>query len=239
MPGLPKLATNIAILSTLLCLSGCVAPILMGGAAATAMVATKEKGIGGSMSDSNICTKVKMNLYNFNADLHAKVSVSVQNQEVLLTGVVQDPTWSQEAERLAKSVEGVKNVINHIETEGAETMGSMTSDGWITTRIRSKLLFESDLYSLNYTVETANGTVYLTGIGQNEAEINRVIDIAKNIGGVKKVVNLVRVKGQETEEAEGADESATMPPAAIESINVDDAPIDQSSTVPEEAEDRG
>ena len=180
-----------------------------------------------------------MNLYNFNADLHAKVSVSVQNQEVLLTGVVQDPTWSQEAERLAKSVEGVKNVINHIETEGAETMGSMTSDGWITTRIRSKLLFESDLYSLNYTVETANGTVYLTGIGQNEAEINRVIDIAKNIGGVKKVVNLVRVKGQESEEAEGVSESEAVPPATTESINVDDSPIDQSSTVPEEAEDRG
>jgi len=238
MPGLPKFTTNIAILSTLLCLTGCIAPLLMGGAAATAMVATKEKGIGGSMSDSNICTKVKMNLYNFNADLHAKVSVSVQNQEVLLTGVVQDPTWAQEAERLAKSVEGVTNVINHIETEGAETMGSMTSDGWITTRIKSKLLFENDLYSLNYTVETSNGTVYLTGIGQDEAEINRVIDIAKNIGGVKKVVNLVKIKGQENEgkeSAEGTSEDATI----TESIAVGDAPIDQSSTVPEEAEDRG
>ena len=145
MHGFQKFPTNILILSTLLCLNGCIAPFIMGGAAAGAMVATREKGIGGTMSDSNLCTKVKMNLYNFNADLHAKVSVSVQNQEVLLTGVVQDASWSQEAERLAKSVDGVKSVINNIETEGEEGLGSMSSDSWITTRVRSSLLFEKDL----------------------------------------------------------------------------------------------
>ncbi|MCE2716284.1 MAG: BON domain-containing protein [Pseudomonadota bacterium] len=236
MLGSQKLSTKIAIVSTFLCLSGCIAPLIMGGAAATAMVATKEKGIGGTMSDSNICTKVKMNLYNFSPDLHAKVSVSVQNKEVLLTGTVQDPSWPQEAERLAKSVEGVKEVINHIETEGEETLGSMSSDSWITTRIKSKLLFETDLYSLNYTIETSNGTVYLTGIGQSEEEINRVVEIARNVGGVKKVVNHVKVKGQE-----GAEESSAASaspeentPAATESMHVGDAPIDQSSTIPEE-----
>ena len=232
MHGFQKFPTNILILSTLLCLNGCIAPFIMGGAAAGAMVATREKGIGGTMSDSNICTKVKMNLYNFNADLHAKVSVSVQNQEVLLTGVVQDASWSQEAERLAKSVDGVKSVINNIETEGEEGLGSMSSDSWITTRVRSSLLFEKDLYSLNYTVETVNGTVYLTGVGQDETEINRVVEVARNVGGVKKVVNHVKVKGQE----EAPDSAETTAPAENTSVEV--APIDQSSTIPD-VEDRG
>ena len=233
MHGFQKLPTNILILSTLLCLNGCIAPFIMGGAAAGAMVATREKGIGGTMSDSNLCTKVKMNLYNFNADLHAKVSVSVQNQEVLLTGVVQDASWPQEAERLAKSVDGVKSVINNIETEGEEGLGSMSSDSWITTRVRSSLLFEKDLYSLNYTVETVNGTVYLTGVGQDETEINRVVEIARNVGGVKKVVNHVKIKGQET--TPDSAQEATTP---TENTSVDVAPIDQSSTIPD-VEDRG
>lgn len=232
-----KKCLKIAIVPTLLCLSGCVAPFIMGGAAATAMIATKEKGIGGTMTDSNICTKVKMNLYNFNAGLHAKVSVSVQNGEVLLTGLVSEPSWSQEAERLARSVDGVKDVINHIETEGEETLGSMTSDSWITTRIKTKLLFEEDLYSLNYTIETSNGIVYLTGIGQSEEEIARVIKIAQNIGGVKKVVNHVKVKGQE-----GTEEGVASTPmgekaentVSKNSISVGDSPIDQSSIIPEE-----
>lgn len=236
MPGLPKFPTNIMILSTLLMLSGCVAPIIMGGAAAAGMMATREKGIGGTVSDSNICTKVKMNLYNFSSVLHAQVSVSVQNQEVLLTGVVQDASWPQEAERLAKSVEGVKNVINNIETEGEEGFGSMTTDSWITTRIRSSLLFEKDLYSLNYAIETVNGVVYLTGIGQDEAEINRVAEVARNVGGVKKVVNHVKVKGQEDAPAPAADGAeVTTEVAPVDPMA--DAPISQESTHTEE--DRG
>ncbi len=156
----------------------------------------------------------------------------MQNQEVLLTGVVQDASWSQEAEHLAKSVNGVKNVINNIETEGEEGLGSMTSDSWITTRVRSSLLFEKDLYSLNYTIETVNGTVYLTGIGQDETEINRVAEVARNVGGVKKVVNHVKIKGQETV-TDSAEATAPM-----ENTSVEVAPIDQSSTIPE-VEDRG
>lgn len=239
MPGLPKFLMKTILLSALLLLSGCVAPLIMGGVAAGGMMATREKGIGGTISDSNICTKVKMNLYNFSPVLHAQVSVSVQNQEVLLTGIVKDPSWPAEAERLAKSVEGVKSVINNIETEGEEGLGSMTSDSWITTRIRSSLLFEKDLYSLNYTVETVNGVVYLTGIGQDEEEINRVVEVARNVGGVKKVVNHVKVKGQEEAPTPAADGSVAESPT-VEIAPADpvaDAPISQESIQIEE--DRG
>jgi osmotically-inducible protein OsmY len=211
MLGYRKSLTNCIILTLSLGLSGCVAPFVIGGATAAGMMATREKGIGGTFSDSGICSKVKSNLYNFNADLHAKVSVTVQNQEVLLTGVVQDPAWSSEAERLAKSVEGVKNVLNNIETVGEESIGSLTQDGWITTRIKSSLLFESDLYSLNYTIETSNGIVYLTGIGQNETEVNRVVEIARNVSGVRKVVNYVKIKGQEGAAAEQKPTDSTAP----------------------------
>jgi osmotically-inducible protein OsmY len=225
MPGFQKFPTNYIILTSLLALNGCVAPFVVGGAAAAGMIATREKGIGGTVSDSNICSKVKANLYNFNADLHAKVSVSVQNQEVLLTGVVQDPTWSSIAEELAKKVGDVKAVHNNIETEGEESIGSMSKDGWITTRIKSSLLFEDDLYSLNYTIETSNGIVYLTGVGQNEAEINKVVEIARNVSGVRKVVNLVKVKGQESQITEPSPSSAEAPPV--------------NAAQPTEVEDRG
>jgi len=197
MLGRRKSLTNYLILTSALSLSGCVAPFLIGGAAAAGMIATREKGIGGTATDCNISRKVKAGLYSFNADLHAKVSVSVQNQEVLLTGVVQDSNWASEAERIAKGVEDVKNVINHIETEGQESFGSLSQDSWITTRIKSSLLFESEVYSLNYTIETCNGIVYLTGIAQNETEVNRVSEIARNVSGVKKVVNHIKIKGQE------------------------------------------
>ena len=215
MHGSLKSPIKLVFLSTALLSSGCIAPLIIGGGAAAGMVATSEKGIGGTVSDSNIRAKVKMNLYNFNADLHAKVSVTVQNQEVYLTGVVSNPQWPADAERLAKNVEGVKNVVNDIETEGEESLGSITNDGWITTRIRSSMLFEKDIYSLNYTIDTVNGVVYVTGIGQSEEEINRITEIARNVGGVKKVVNHVKVKQPENAPDSG---DATSQPQSNESV---------------------
>ena len=77
-----------------------------------------------------------------------------------------------------------------------------------------------------------NGTVYLTGVGQDETEINRVVEIARNVGGVKKVVNHVKVKGQE--EAPDSASETTIPG---ENTSVEVAPIDQSSTI-QDVEDR-
>ncbi|MCX7343335.1 MAG: BON domain-containing protein [Proteobacteria bacterium] len=101
--------------------------------------------------------------------------------------------------------------MNNIETVGEESLGSLTQDGWITTRIKSSLLFETDLYSLNYTIETSNGIVYLTGIGQNETEVNRVVEIARNVSGVRKVVNYVKIKGQEGASTEQQSTDSTVP----------------------------
>ena len=47
---------------------------------------------------------------------------------------------------------------------------------------------------VNYSVETVNGIVYLIGIAQDEGELTRVTDYARNIGGVVKVVSHVRMK---------------------------------------------
>lgn len=222
MRGLQNNLTNLIILSSLLLLNGCIAPVIIGGGAAAGMLATREKGIGGTVSDSNLASKVKANLYNFNPEMHAKVSVIVQNQEVFLTGLVQDPSWPAEAERLAKSVGDVKSVTNHIETEGEETLGSVSSDSWISTRIRSKMLFEPDIYSLNYTIETTNGVVYITGVSQSEAEVNRITEIARNVGGVKKVVNLAKIK--ESEASSVSDGSSNQ---KADSISVKDIPPQQ------------
>jgi osmotically-inducible protein OsmY len=41
-----------------------------------------------------------------------------------------------------------------------------------------------------------NGVVYLMGIAQDRAELDRVVDHARNIGLVTKVVSYVRIKGQ-------------------------------------------
>ena len=76
-----------------------------------------------------------------------------------------------------------------------------TAGSWITrvTRgfrrsSRGKLLVDSDVLSINYSVETVNGTVYLLGIAQDEAELARVTEHARSIEDVKRVVSHVVLK---------------------------------------------
>jgi osmotically-inducible protein OsmY len=67
-------------------------------------------------------------------------------------------------------------------------------DTWITTQLRTKILTDTEIFDINYTVETVNGVVYLLGIAKTQEELDRVTDHARNINGVVKVVSHVRLK---------------------------------------------
>jgi osmotically-inducible protein OsmY len=189
-----KIVTQfIFTLSTLFLLSACV-PVVIGSGAAIGTLATREKGVTGTMSDSQMSTFLKAKLYAFNPDLHAQVGVNVQNAEVLLTGTVQTPEWSVEAERMAWEVKGVKQVNNHIETTEDPESSGVIKDSWITTKIKTDLLFTENVRSLNYSIKTVNCVVYIMGIAQTQEELDYVTKSASTIDGVKKVVCYARLK---------------------------------------------
>ena len=61
------------------------------------------------------------------------------------------------------------------------------SDTWITTKVKSSLLADSDVSGLDIGVETTNGTVSLSGDVETEAQIERATAIARGIEGVQRV----------------------------------------------------
>ena len=67
-------------------------------------------------------------------------------------------------------------------------MTDFAQDAWITTQLKSKLTFDREIMAINYVLETVRGTVYLIGIAQNQAELDRVI---AHIGAVKHVTNVI------------------------------------------------
>lgn len=169
--------------------------LIMGGTAAVGGIATREKGVSGTASDTWISAKVKNKLYQFNPELHASVGVNVQNGEVLLTGSVSEESWVQEAERLAREVEGVKTILNHLGVKNSDLrVGEIASDSLITTELKSHLLCDGDIRSLNYSVKTVGGTVYVMGTAQDAIELEKVLNYARNIKGVVKVISYAQIK---------------------------------------------
>jgi osmotically-inducible protein OsmY len=67
-------------------------------------------------------------------------------------------------------------------------------DVLIANTLRSKLFVDSRIKNINYSVDTVNGVVYVMGIAQDEAELERVIAYARDIGGVKRVISHVRMR---------------------------------------------
>ncbi len=70
--------------------------------------------IGDNLEDAWIHTKIVAKLIGDSDTPQRKINVDVNNQVVTLRGMVETATQKQEAERIAKSTDGVKSVINQL-----------------------------------------------------------------------------------------------------------------------------
>jgi osmotically-inducible protein OsmY len=109
---------------------------------------------------------------------------------------VQNPEDRVEAVRLVWQVPGVKQVINEIRVSESEGVPGFVKDTWITSRLRAELTFEKNVSSLNYSIDTVQGVVYLMGVAMSQDELNRVMQIARTIPNVKQVVSYVKMVGE-------------------------------------------
>ncbi len=191
--------TRILLLSVsaLAALSACT-PLGMatGAAAGVGTAASKEGGISGAFTDASIKGRINEAWFQYNVSTFSKLSTTVNQGRVLLTGVVQNPQDRVEAVRLVWQVPGVKQVINEIRVADSEGLPGWSRDTWITTRLRTAMTFEKDVQSLNYSIDTVQGVVYLMGVSMNQQELNRVMDLARTIPNVKQVVSYVKMVGE-------------------------------------------
>ena len=170
------------------------AGVVVGAGAGAGVAAAQERGFKGAMDDTEIRLNINDLWFKESVSLYSKINLQVQEGRVLLTGNVPDPETRLNAVRLAWQAKGVREVINEIEVNDKSSLTDSAQDTWIATQLKAKLLVDSEIISINYSIETVNQVVYLMGVAQNQAELDRVIAHAKNIAYVRRVVNYVRIK---------------------------------------------
>lgn len=67
--------------------------------------------------------------------------------------------------------------------------GVQMSDANITSKVKAKYIGDSDVKSLDISVTTEEGVVYLTGRVETQAQKEEAERIAKGTDGVRSVVN--------------------------------------------------
>jgi osmotically-inducible protein OsmY len=176
-------------------LTGCPLAIVGGIAAAggAGYEANQERGVQGSVNDFTIKTNIQNAWLKTDPNLPVKLNLTVYQGRVLLTGTTDNPQRKAEAAEIAKTIPGVRAVYNEIELAPGESVWHSAQDAWITSEVRSKLIF-SNVRSVNYDIETVDKSVYLIGSARSEAELNHATDLARRVPGVRRVVSYVEVR---------------------------------------------
>ena len=78
------------------------------------------------------------------------------------------------------------------------TIGTQIDDSVVTTKVKSALLNDPDIRSIDFKVETRKGEVLLSGFAANQSQIDRALAVTKAVTGVNSVDNKVSLKGAPT-----------------------------------------
>ena len=179
-------------LLSVVCLNmfGCTALVVGGvaaGATSGAAVASDPRSGDGVFDDQSLRRKVDDAI---NATVPGNnVEVTSYNQSILLTGQVISPDNKAKSETMALQVPGVKKVYNYIEIGKSQSASQTSKDAYLTSAIKSNLLFSKGVSSNDVKVVTTNGVVYLMGM-VDPYQAKRMAKAASEIDGVKSVVTL-------------------------------------------------
>ncbi len=151
--------------------------------------------VGTEIDDSVVTARVKSALLADPAVRGLEIKVETRKGLVLLSGFVDSQARIDNAIALTRKVEGVRDVENGMTLkEGKATVGNKVDDGIVTAKVKSALLADPGIKSFDIAVATRKGEVQLSGFVDNQAQIDRAIEIARGIEGVQNINNEMSIK---------------------------------------------
>lgn len=204
---------------------------LLGGCAVATAGVKKgdERSFAGSLNDVNAGRAIKARMlraYDFKLN---GVDVEVAEAVVLLSGNVPSAEDRIEAARIAWSAPNIDQVGNEIMIQGKQGFFRNAKDGVLEKAVRTRLIADKYIKSLNYNVETHDGIVYLMGVARSKEELARAAQIAAETRGAVEVISYARVADNSVQSVQVAPSSlatqrslpdflTTTPPSAQQKI---------------------
>ncbi len=163
-----------------------------------APAASSTRSYGEAIDDATITATVKSKLlWSKHAD-GLTMNVDTNRGHVTLKGTADSKDAKALAGRLASDSRGVVSVDNQLVVAPTPTVGDSAksaakeaeqdiADSWITTKVKSTLMYSSNVDGLDIEVSTSAGVVTLKGKVDSGAERALAIELADNVRGVKSV----------------------------------------------------
>lgn len=178
---------SLALAGVLGCSLTACFPLIAGGVAGTAMVASDRRTSGAYVDDQAISVKASSQIGEKLPNAH--INITCFNRTVLMTGEAQTDAERLQAETLVRALPGVNRVQNYTVIAEPSTLGQRNNDTWITTKVRGRLVGGEGYSSSAIRVVTERGVVYLLGL-VTQSEGDAAAAVVSQTAGVQKVVTL-------------------------------------------------
>lgn len=167
-------------------LTGC-AGLFIAGAATTANLVTDTRSTQEIWQDNNLEFEIAAigNKAPFKGQV--RITASSYNGTIVLMGQASTAEYLNNFENKARAIDGVNVIHNQVRVKTPLSVTEMSTDSWITTKVKSALLTDSELNGVKIKVITEDKEVFLLGyVSHQQADI--ATKIARNISGVKQVI---------------------------------------------------
>ncbi|MBA2657280.1 MAG: BON domain-containing protein [Tatlockia sp.] len=167
-------------------LTGCISNLLTG-----ANLIYDRHNVYKKISDFQLAANASRALYHDKVfkDPNCSIDLAVFNGDILLAGHLPTHELRQEANKRILALPGFRRLFNQLEL--ASKPANTVEDSWITAKIRSGIIADSDIDPHAFKVTTVDRIVYLMGDVRPQ-QAAKVIELARKSEGVERVVKLFK-----------------------------------------------
>ena len=168
--------------------TGCVGVSSKGLFGTGVSVAFDPRTVGTQIDDSIMQKNLSARILLLDKKYLLSVSSKVLDGRIFITGKVDDPEEKLKITKLAWETKGARSVRNDIKIKEEFNFKQSAKDILITSQLRTAMIFNKNIKTTNYQIDTYKQKIYIYGIALTSDEKDEVINETKEISDVKDVI---------------------------------------------------
>ena len=180
-----RLILSILLLFLLL---GCVGTSTTGVFGTGVSIAMDPRTLGTQIDDSIMDKNLEARLLTMDKKYFLSVKTKVLDGRIFITGKVDTAEEKLKITKSAWETKGARSVKNDLKIKEKFNIKQSAKDLLITSQLKSAMIFNKKIKSVNYNIDTYKKKIYIYGIAQNEDEKSEVIKEGKEILDVEDVI---------------------------------------------------
>ena len=157
-------------------------------------IADDPRSLGRIVDDNVIEKKFQFKISQIDEKYLLKISSKSIDGRFILRGNVDTVEEKIEMTKIAWETDGVRSVENIIKVDDQSSWKDKAKDLIITSQFKVAIVSNNKIKSNNFSFTTINKNLYIFGIARDESEKKIVLDEAKAVQGVLKVISSIFLK---------------------------------------------